>query len=76
MIVEAIIEFFVGIFKYILVVCLIIIAFIVIGMHYFMSDNKIYKFKEPVKPTVEINSKTINGLTVSDTTYIYDFTDK
>lgn len=40
------------------------------------TDDNIHKVNKKVIPTVEINSKTINGVTTSDTTYIYDFNEK
>lgn len=78
MIVGAVTGLFEGFAKMILILVLIILCLMGIGTYYLNQhkNDNIHRVNKLVKPITEINSKTINGITTSDTIYIYDFNDK
>lgn len=69
-------EFFSGVFKFFLWAAFIILALlgIIIYFGFFMSgghEGGEYRTNKRINPEVEINTKIVNGVTHSDTTFVY-----
>ena len=61
-----------GILKIAIGAIIVIIGFVIWGSYSLFSKDE-YKTKKPIKPDVIIETKTVNGVQTSDTTYIYKF---
>ena len=73
MIAHALSEMFSAMLKFIVVGAIAIIILAVLGVRscFTYSSDKTYESKQLLKPDVIIESKTINGVQKSDTTYVY-----
>ena len=70
---EVLSELFSGFLKLLIIGGIAIVVLIIIAINFFFFKETSYKSKNLLKPDVVIESKTVNGIQKSDTTYIYNF---